>query len=188
MVPTFVEWLKENVFRIDPEKRDFEDHSNLRQYFMTQNGESGPVPAPDTVPDWGKSLQGSFKTGLYAGKYHDIVSYLIPRDMPWILVPTNPKKTLYVRKQDIPAIQNYSPWISSFDKSQFQVLGREGQGEYFSEKPPKPSRQAQVKNPWRILQSKFSVQPVDDIMATHKELVAKKIGFDSEGAIFVQKA
>lgn len=177
----FAKWLENRVFRIDPEKRDFENHSNLRQYFMTNNGESGPTPSRDVVPDWGKSLQGSFKTGLYAGKYHDIVSYLIPRELPWILVSTNPKKTLYIRKQDVPAIQKYSPWISSFKQSDFEVLGREGQGEYFTEKPPQAQKQTQIKNTWRVLQSKFNVYPVDDILATHKELKNKNIGFDAEG-------
>lgn len=181
----FSKWLENRVFRIDPEKRDFDDHSNLRQYFITQNGESGPVPAPNTVPDWGKSLQGSFRTGLYAGKYHDIVSYLIPREMPWILVPTKPKKTLYIRKQDVPAIQKYSPWISSFKQDDFQTLGREGQGEYFTEKPPEALKQTQIKNTYRLLQNKFIVNPVDNILATHKELKDKNIGFDSEGALFV---
>jgi len=181
----FNKWLENRVFRIDPEKRDFDDHSNLRQYFVTQNGESGPAPS-GVVPDWGKSLKGSFKTGLYAGKYHDIVSYLIPRELPWILVPTSPKKTLYVRKQDVSLIQKYSPWISSFKQSDFETLGREGQGEYFTEKPPKAVKQVRIKNAWKVLQSKFLVYAVDDILATHKELVTKKIGFDSEGEIFIE--
>lgn len=178
----FGEWLENRVFRIDPERRDFEDHSGLRQYFMTNKGESGPTPSRDVVPDWGRSLEGSFKTGLYAGKYHDVVAYLIPRDMPWILVPTNPKKTLYVRKQDVPSIQRYSPWISAFKQNDFQMLGREGQGEYFAERPPKAHRQVQVKNAWRLLQAKFDVRTVDDINATYKELKAKNVGFDAEGS------
>ena len=181
----FQEWLENRVFRIDPEKNDFDDHSKLKQYFFTKNG-SGQTDSPNTVPDWGKSMEGSFKTGLFAGKYHDITSYLIPRNLPWILVPTFPKKTIYIRKQDVSSIQRYSPWISSFKQSDFQVLDREGQGEYFAEKPTKAHQQKQIKNNWRVLQSKFNVMPVDDIMAKHQELKNKNIGFDAEGSMFVQ--
>lgn len=181
----FSDWLENRLFRVDPERRDFEKHSNLRQYFITNKGESGPVSSPNVIPDWGKSLEGMFKTGLYAGRYHEVISYLIPRELPWIIVPTKPKKTLYIRKQDIKNIQEYSPWISSFNQNDFETLDRDGQGEYFTEKPPKALKQIQIKNPWRILQNNFIVIPVDDIMDTHKELKNKKIGFDSEGSFFV---
>lgn len=81
-IKKFSDWLEGRVFRVDPDRRNFEDHSGLRQYFMTQTGQSGPVSLPDTIPNWGKSLKGSFRRGLYAGKYHDVVSYFIPRELP----------------------------------------------------------------------------------------------------------
>ena len=181
----FKQWLKirENVFRIDPEKRDFS--LQPRHYFITPDGQSGSVPTKDTIPDWGKNLKGVTKTGLYAGKYHDILSYLIPRELPWILVPTTPKKTLYVRDIDVKKIQEYHPWISSFDQNKFQALSRDGQGEFFSEMPPKPIKQIQIKNPYKILNKEFNLIPVKDIVAKNDELKSKNIGFDSEGEIFM---
>lgn len=181
--------LEKYVYRIDSKQRNFGDQSNHRQFYITHTGESGPTSTPNQVPDWAQTPQGttpgSFKSGIFAGKYHNIVSYLIPRQLPWILVPTNPKKTLYIRQQDIPAIKDYKPWISTFKQSDFEELGREGQGEYFTEKPPTPHKQSQIQNAWRLLQSNFSVQPVNDILATQKQLIAQNIGFDAEGEIFV---
>jgi hypothetical protein len=185
----FNEWLENRVFRIDAEKRDFGDHSNLRQFYITNNGESGPTSAPNEVPNWAQTPQGPtpgrFRSGAFAGKYHNIVSYLIPRKMPWILVPTKPKKTLYIRQQDVQVVKDYKPWISAFKKTDFEELGREGQGEFFTEKPPVAHKQSQIKDTWRLLQNNFSLQPVSDILATHKQLMAQNIGFDAEGEIFV---
>ena len=181
----FKTWLKirENIFRIDPEQRDFSQQ--LRHYFITPDGQSGSVPTKDTIPDWGKNLKGVIKTGLYAGKYHDILSYLVPRELPWILVPTTPKKTLYVRDIDVKKIQEYRPWISSFDQNKFQSLSRDGQAEFFSEMPPKPIKQIQIKNPYKIINKEFNLIPVKDIVAKNDELKSKNIGFDSEGEIFM---
>lgn len=181
----FKQWLKirENVYRIDPEQRDFSQQP--RHYFITPDGQSGPVPTKDTIPDWGKNLKGVTKTGLYAGNYSDILSYLVPRELPWILEPTEPKKTLYVRTEDVKKIQEYRPWISSFDKNKFQPLSRDGQGEFFSEMPPKPIKQIQIPNPLKILQQKFNLVPVKDIKAKYDELISDKKGFDSEGEIFM---
>jgi hypothetical protein len=191
---SFNEWLENRevsnfVSRIDAEKRDFGNQSNNREFYITRDGESGPTSARNEVPNWAQTPQGpipgSFKSGIFAGKYHNIVSYLIPRKMPWILVPTKPKKTLYIRQQDVQVVKDYKPWISTFKKTDFEELGREGQGEFFTEKPPTAHKQAQVKNTWRLLQNNFLLKPVSDILSTHKQLMAQNIGFDAEGEIFV---
>lgn len=42
-IKKFSDWLEGRAFRVDADRRNFEDHSGLRQYFMTQTGQSGPV-------------------------------------------------------------------------------------------------------------------------------------------------
>ena len=184
---TFVQCLAENnpVFRVDPQNiGDFSPQK--RTYFFTQQG-SGPVQDTSKPPDWAAGQQGEFKRGLFAGDYKDVLSYLIPRQIPWLIHHTKPKKTLYYNLQDQQEIQDYKPYISSFDPKDFTKLDRQGQGEYFSEHPPKPLKQAQIKNPLRILQQQFNLVPLknlQELQDKYRELARQGQLVDAEGEEF----
>lgn len=185
----FKEWLLESesrVFRIDPTKvSDFA--SNPKTYYFTKSG-SGAVDNTSKPPAWAQGEQGTYRKGLFAGKYHDMISYMIPRDVPWLVAHTQPKPTLYFSSENTADIQNYKPYISSFDASKFEPLSKDGQGEFFAEKPPQPVKQAQIKNPLRILQNKFVVVPVknaQELKSKLQELKDKNIGVDAEGLDFI---
>ena len=184
---TFAQWLAENkpVFRVDSQRID--DFSpEKRTYFLTQQG-SGPVQDTSRPPDWAAGQQGEFKKGLFAGDYKDVLSYLIPRHLPWLVHHTKPKKTLYYNLEDQQEMQDYRPFLSSFDPKGFTKLDRQGQGEYFSENPPKPLKQAQIRDPLRILGQRFNLVPLKDLRELqdkHRELVMSGQPVDAEGEEF----
>ena len=184
----FKQWFLENdqrVFRIDPQKID-DFSKNLKTYYF-MGPESGSVEDTSKPPEWAKGQQGEFKTGLFTGGYKNILSYLIPRHIPWVIEHTTPKKTLYYNKEDQQEIEGYSPYISSFDPKGFTKLDTSGQGEYFSENPPKPIKQAQIKNPLRILASQFNLVPLRnaaELQNKFREILSQGRSADAEGLEF----
>lgn len=182
----FKKWLQNRVCRADAKKIDFSDPKGMRQYFLLGNGnQSGPTPSHNKKPKWAKNKKGKFKTGLYAGKFEDIISYTIPRDIPWLVTHDDSKDKLYIHKKDLARIKKYRPWITCFDKQEFKPLSRKGQGEYFTEKPPVTQKQMEIKDPFSLLKSRFEIVLVDDLLKKFQELKKKKIKFDAEGDMFV---
>ena len=183
----FREWLSESesrVFRIDPTKVD-DFASNPKTYYFTQSY-SGAVDDTSRPPEWAGGEHGNFSKGLFAGKYNDIISYMIPRDIPWLVAHTHPKPTLYFNGQNLQDIQNYRPYISSFNAEKFEK-NTKSQGEYFAENPPKPIKQVQVKDPLRMLKNKYVVIPLQDaqeLKDKFQELKEKGADFDAEGMEF----
>ena len=173
------------VFRIDPHQiSDFS--KSPKTYYFTDAG-SGQVDNTAQPPEWAKGAQGQFRTGLFAGPFDQIISYLIPRHIPWLVAHTQPKRTLYYNQEDTGEMQSYAPVISSFRTDQFEQIGKDGQAEYFSDKPPIPSKQSVIKNPLRILQNHFELAPVPNLQAleeTFDKLRAANIGVDAENIDF----
>jgi hypothetical protein len=164
---------------MDREKRDFSDKESLGTYAFVQNG-SGRIDDPNNLPAWAKG--GQMRRGLFAGKYDQILSYLIPRGIAYVIADGVSKKTLYINQKDLASIKAYRPWVSSFDKASFSDTGKEGRGEYFSDGPGTPVKQAQVKkDPISILQNKYDLRPVDDVRAVLDDLVRKGVNHEAEG-------
>lgn len=181
----FKKWFDQRVCRADAEKLDFRNPAGMQQYFIAKNGDSGATPNYNEKPLWAINKKGKFKTGLFAGRFEDIISYLIPRDIPWLVVHDTPKDKLYLHKKDLPKIKKYKPWITCFDEKEFKRLGRDGQGEFFTEKPPKSQERVKINDPLTLLEKRFTIKLVDDLLQKSKELKKKKIGFDAEGTMFV---
>lgn len=182
---SFRKWFDRRVCRADAKKIDFSDPDGMQQYFVAKNGDSGATPYHNKKPSWAKNKKGEFKTGLFAGRFEDIISYLIPRDIPWLVVHGSPKDTLYLHKKDLAGIRKYRPWITCFDEKEFKPLQKDGQGEFFTEKPPESQEQIQINDPLSLLEKRFKIKTVDDLLQISKELKKKKIGFDAEGTMFV---
>lgn len=175
---TFHEWL-ENLFRVDRERLDFSNQDSLGNYAFVRNG-SGRVDDPNNLPAWAKG--GQMRRGLFAGRYKQVLSYMIPRNIPYVVAGSGARPTLYLNKKDLPAIKSYRPWLSSFEKGDFSDTGKDGREEYFSEKPGRPIRQAQMKkDPISILQKNYEIQLVDDVALIRKDLDARGVDNEAEG-------
>lgn len=174
----FGEWLEHRLFRIDRERKDFSPDSMGNYYFVPSG--SGRVDDLNNLPSWAKG--GHMRRGMFAGQYGDVLSYLIPREIPYVIADEVPRKALYIRKGDIDSIRSYRPWISSFDRSSFSSTGKAGRGEYFSEKPGTPLKQVQVKkDPLGVLGRVYDLKIVDDVRRVRDDLVRRGVDHEAEG-------
>lgn len=184
----FTDWLirrewyiesSDRVFRVDSEKIPKFEPQN---YYFNKDG-SGSVDDTKKPPEWAKGTEGKFRSGLFAGNYNQIISYMIPRHIPWLMQHTSPKPTLYYNNQNRQEMMDYKPWITSFEANKFELLSKDGQGEYFAEKPPQPVKQVQIKNPMRVLENKFILVPLENLEALknkYQEFKDKNISADAE--------
>ena len=175
---TFHEWLENRLFRIDPERRNFSIQS-LGNYAFVRDG-SGRIDDPNNLPSWAKG--GQIKRGLFAGEYSQVLSYMIPRNIPYIVAETGSRPTLYINKKDLQTIQAYRPWISSFNRNLFSNTGKEGREEYFSDQPSQPLKQTQMKkDPMSMLKKNYDIQLVDDVALVRKRLDIQGSKYEAEG-------
>jgi hypothetical protein len=90
---------------------------------------------------------------------------------------------LYYNQEDTAEIQSYAPVISSFRADQFEHIGRDGQVEYFSDRPPVPVKQSVIRDPFRLLHNHFNLVPVRNLRAleeTYEKLRESGAGVDAE--------
>lgn len=181
---TFGQFLENKVFRLDPEQHNFANHDNLGHYFFLDPEQdttgSGRIDPNQELPDWAKGKKGAVRQGLFASNYKDVVPYMVPRDVPHVITYTSPKKTIYFKKSDIPAINNYKPWISSFHKKDFETLSSQGQEEFFNTKPFAAAQQKQINSPMNKIKAIYNVQIVDDLYTLVNQLKANNINYTAE--------
>jgi len=164
---TFMDWLKENIFRIDKDKiNDFS--TNLQTYYRNADwSRSGNKPKPDMHKE----------IGLFGGELRDVVPYAVPRNVKWIIIK-NKRPSIFFNQQDKPLIINYKPHLSQFQQDKFTQVQS---GEYFSNNPGTAIRQELIRNPLRLIKKWYDVHFVTDVEELAKQLRNNNIEFDSEG-------
>lgn len=138
------------------------------------NTESGNV---EFNREWEPPANWERKTGLYAGQYHHVLTYAVPRETRWIVTGKKTKDknpTIYFHTDDRESIEAHRPTISQYNVR--QGFKRTAGGEFFAqgEKAPPPISQTVIDNPLEHIKKHFDVKFVPNL----KDLKSR---LDSEG-------
>ena len=189
----------ERLFRFDDKKIIPKPQTYA---FSPDNTGSGNVERwKDAPPDWER------KTGVFAGKYSDVLPFSVPRETKWIIPhdrDESGKQTIYFAKSDRRRIKQHRSQLTQYNERQgFEKLrsgsefhqvgpgealageasGRIGPEEYFSRSGAdlRPIKKKIIQNPLRHLQRHYNVQFVDDLDAVKKHFTDNGIGHNAEG-------
>lgn len=174
---SFIRFITESgrLFRFD----DQQVTPKAQEYATSPDGsQSGNVSGWTPPADWKRS------TGLFAGQYHHVLTYAVPRNTRWITQGArtkNSKPTVYFDQADREAIENHRPVLSQYNVRQGfqQSMG----GEYFApgERAPSPVSQRVLENPLDEIRKHYAVKFVSDLARTKETIDSWGINYSAEG-------
>ena len=136
------------------------------------------------ISKWKPPSDWSQETGLFAGQYHHVLPYAVPRDTRWIVTGSrteDTKPTIFFSESDKERIKAHTSTLSVYNRRQgFQKTLR---GERFApgDVAPKPLSQTQITDPLSHIEKHYDIQFVSDLDAHKKELESKGIHHAAEG-------
>jgi len=175
---SFIQYINESgkLYRFD----DKQIIPSAQDYATSPDGtESGRV-SPDWQPpsDWKRSK------GLFAGQYHHVLSYAVPRDTRWIVTGKkgkNEKQTIHFDEADRERISSHSPTLSQYNRRQGfkRTLG----GEYFAsgEDAPKPIKQTKITDPLSHIEKHYNINFVKNLTKHKRDLESQGVHHTAEG-------
>lgn len=128
------------------------------------------------------------ETGLFAGQYHHVLSYAVPRSTRWIVTgkrTKDTKPTIHFAEEDRDDIKAHRPTISQYNVR--QGFKQTQSGEFFApgEVAPSPISQETIENPLEHIKKHYNVKFVDDLDHQKRLLDLKGIGHNYEGTFEV---
>jgi hypothetical protein len=126
------------------------------------------------------------KKGLFAGQYHHVLSYAVPRSTRWLVTGKRTKEekpTIHLSEDDREAINAHRPTISQYNVRQGFKKSQANGGEYFAQADtaPSPISQKTIEDPLEHIKQHFNVNFVPDLDLHRKNLLAQNIHHNSEG-------
>ncbi len=125
------------------------------------------------------------KKGLFAGHYHNVLAYAVPRATRWVVTgrrTKDTKPTIHFSESDREAIMSHKPTVSQYNVRQGFKKSQDGI-EYFvqGDKAPSPISQKTIKNPLEHIQKHYDVKFVPDLDSHKRGLEVRGIGHNFEG-------
>lgn len=154
---------------------------SAQDYATSPEGtESGRV-----TPYWQPPSNWKRSKGLFAGKYHDVLPYAVPRATRWIITgkrTKDTKPTIYFSESDREAIMSHKPTVSQYNVRQGFKKSQDGI-EYFvqGDKAPSPISQKTIENPLEHIQKHYNVKFVPDLDSHKRGLEMRGIDHNFEG-------
>jgi hypothetical protein len=133
---------------------------------------------------WEPPANWERKTGLYAGQYHHVLTYAVPRETRWIVTGKKTKDknpTVYFDTNSRKAIEAHRPTISQYNVR--QGFKRTAGGEFFAqgEKAPAPISQTVIDNPLEHIKKHFDVKFIPDLQDFKSKLDSEGTHHTAEG-------
>ncbi len=177
---TFRQYLNEagRLFRFD----DKSVAPKAQTYaFSPENLGSGNV---QNTAGWTPPESWTREKGLFAGKYHDVLPYAVPRSTRWIKTgkrTKDTKPTIHFSEEDREAIEAHRPTISKYNIR--QGFKQTQPGEFFAPGEVAPSliSQETIENPLEHIKKHYNIKFVDDLDHQKRLLDLKGIGHNFEG-------
>lgn len=152
-----------------------------RYVFAPDNTGSGNV---ENNRGWEPPSDWQKKTGLFAGQYHHVLTYAVPRETRWIVTGKkgkNENPTVHFDVNDREDILSHRPVLSQYNTR--QGFERTAGGEFFAqgETAPKPISQRVIEDPLNHIKQHFNVKFVRDLDDFRNRLNFKGIHHTFEG-------
>lgn len=124
------------------------------------------------------------KTGLFAGHYHHVITYAVPRDTRWIVTgkrTKDEKPTVHFDLFDKQDIESHRPVLSQYNVR--QGFERTAGGEFFAqgEKAPRPISQRVIDNPLEHIGKHYNIKFIPDLDDFKSRLDSKGTHHNFEG-------
>ena len=179
---SFKQYISEagKLYRFDDEKLI----PKAQEYVFSPDGTgSGNV---ENNAGWVPPEDWERKKGLFAGQYHHVLSYAVPRSTRWLVTGKRTKEekpTIHFSEDDREAINAHRPTISQYNVRQGFKRSQSG-GEYFAQADtaPSPISQKTIENPLEHIKQHFNVKFVPDLDRHKRDLEVRGIGHNFEGS------
>jgi hypothetical protein len=155
------------------------------QTYAFSRDDTGSVNVENNV-GWVPPEDWEIKKGLFAGQYHHVLSYAVPRSTRWIVTgkrTKNEKPTIHFTEDDREAINAHRPTISQYNVRQGFKRSNPNVGEYFAQtdNAPSPISQKTIEDPIEHIKKHFNVIFVPDLDRHKRDLDARGINYNAEG-------
>jgi hypothetical protein len=179
---SFRQYLLEagKLFRFDAEPIIPKAHNYV---FSPDNTGSGNAEM-NRNSGWNPPSDWQERTGMFAGQYHHVLPYAVPRETRWIVTGKrgkNEKPTIHFDEGDKERIESNRPTLSQYRRKDGFI--KTAGGEFFAqgENAPKPISQRVIENPLDHIRQHYNIKFVKNLGDTKKQLESDGIDHSAEG-------